>query len=141
MPTGAHHVSCVSADSESILAFLRGVVGLDVVDRMNLPADVTAPFLGWPEGHPGEATMLGTGSKGLIEIVALPEPLAGQIRPGLALITFAVPDLEERVAAALDAGYQVSDIHTFKVNDAIEVAMAVVTVGGVSFELIRYNTL
>lgn len=141
MPTGLHHVSCVTAESDSVLAFLRSVMGLEALDRMNLPAEVTAPFLGWPTGHPADATMVGAGSRGLIEVVALPQDLAEQIRPGLALITFAVTDLEDRVAAAIQAGYQVSDIRTFKVNDAIEVSMAVVTVGGLSFELIRYNTL
>ncbi|HUR09140.1 MAG TPA: hypothetical protein VM347_41830 [Nonomuraea sp.] len=108
---------------------------------MDLPAEITGPFLGWPTGHSAAATMVGTGSKGLIEVVTLPESLPPQIQPGLALITFAVTDLEERVAAAVEAGFHVSDIRTFKVNDAIEVSMAVVTVGGVSFELIRYNTL
>ena len=140
MPSAAHHVSCVTARPEAVTEFLTEVLGLPARDSMRLPGAITERFLGWPSPAPeADAHMLGSGTKGLIEMVSVPAEIAARVRPGTALITFAVTDLEERLREATDRGFEVSDIHPVQVNDHLEVSMAVVVAGDLAFELVRYR--
>jgi hypothetical protein len=141
MPSAAHHVSCVTYQNDAVMAFLHDVLGLQTLDRMLFPHDVTSRFLGWPDTNPGAvASMVGTGGKGLIEVVQAPEAVNEHVAPGTALITFAVPDLEARLDEARRRGFHSTPIHNFNVNDDLNVDMAIVAAGDLRFELIRYNT-
>jgi catechol 2,3-dioxygenase-like lactoylglutathione lyase family enzyme len=140
VPSAAHHVSCVTAQPEAVTEFLTEVLGLPARDSMRLPGRITQRFLGWPSEAPdADASMLGSGTKGLIEMVAAPAGIAGRVRSGTALITFAVTDLEQRLEDAERRGFEVSEIHPVQVNDHLEVSMAVVVAGDLTFELVRYR--
>lgn len=140
MPSAAHHVSCVTARPEAVTEFLTEVLGLPQRDSMRLPGAITEQFLAWPSGAPdADASMLGSGTKGLIEMVSVPAGITDRVRPGTALITFAVTDLEDRLADAARRGFEVSDIHPVQVNGQLEVSMAVVVAGDLAFELVRYR--
>lgn len=141
MPSAAHHVSCVTYQNDAVMAFLHDVLGLQTLDHMFFPRDVTSRFLDWPDTNPGAvAAMVGSGGKGLIEVVQAPEAVRERVAAGTALITFAVSDLEARLEDASRRGFVSTPIHNFNVNDDLNIDMSIVTAGDLSFELIRYNT-
>jgi hypothetical protein len=77
--------------------------------------------------------LLGPGATAEIEVAPLPAELHGRLVPGTTSISFAVDDLDERVAACRAAGLDV----TVAVG-AGDLSYAVVTVAGLEFELVRY---
>jgi hypothetical protein len=76
--------------------------------------------------------LLGEDAAGMIEIAALPAELNGRLIPPTTAISFAVDNLDERVAACRAAGLDVS----VAVGGG-ELAYAVVTVAGLEFELVE----
>jgi hypothetical protein len=120
--TDAQHAICVTDDEDGVAARLRTVLGL--------PAG--AGTLAWDPG-PGTliATILGPESSGTIEVVRLPAELRGRLTPATTSISFAVDDLDTRVAACRAAGLPVSVIPG-------DVSFAVVTAAGLDFELVRF---
>ena len=120
--TDIHHAICVTDDEETVAARLRAVLGH--------PAG--AGTLSWDAGTPALiGTILGAGSAGTIEVVRLPAELRGRLSPGTTAISFAVDDLDERVAACRAAGLAVSVVPG-------DVSFAVVTAAGLEFELVRF---
>ena len=116
------HAICVTDDEDGVAAALRAVLGLP-------PGAAT---LAWEAGSPALiSTLLGAGSPGTIELVGLPDELRGRLTPGTTAISFAVDDLEERVAACRAAGLDV----TVSVG-AGDLSYGVVTVAGLEFELV-----
>ncbi len=124
MPLGTiQHARCFTDESEAVTARLRSVLGL--------PDGDPGP-LAWVGGGPAPiATMLGPGSAGTIDVVPLPAELRGRLRPGTMPVSFAVDDLDERVAACRAAGLAV----TVPLDGAV-LPYAVVTVAGLEFELV-----
>lgn len=142
MPEYCHHVSCVTYEGEAVESFLGDVLGMSTMDDMFVPEDVTGDFLTWPRPNPGaNAKMLGSGMKGLVEVVRAPEEMRGQVRPGTAFITFAVTDLDERVAKARELGFEATDIKTFAVNDKVTTSVSLITAGDLTFELVRFDAV
>jgi hypothetical protein len=78
--------------------------------------------------------LLGESAAGVIEIAPLPAELNGRLTPATTAISFAVDDLDERVAACRAAGLDV----TVAVGEG-NLSYAVVTVAGVEFELVRFG--
>jgi hypothetical protein len=78
------------------------------------------------------AALLGPASSGTIEVEPLPAELRGRLTPGTTAISFAVDDLDERVAACLAAGLDV----TVPLGGAAVLPYAVVAVAGLEFELV-----
>lgn len=118
-----HHALCVTDDVGGVAAALAAVLGL--------PAGVAD--LSWRAGSPALiSTLLGPASAGTIEIAPLPAELRGRLNPGTTSISFAVDDLEERVAACRAAGLAVSVVPG-------DLSFAVVTVAGLEFELVRFG--
>ena len=78
--------------------------------------------------------LLGPGSEATIEVVPLPAELGGRLVPGTTSISFAVDDLEERVAACRAAGLDV----TVNLGSG-DVSYALVTVAGLEFELVQFQ--
>jgi hypothetical protein len=76
--------------------------------------------------------LLGPDSAAMIEVAPLPDELRGRLNPGTTGISFAVDDLDERVAACRAAGLAVTVVPG-------DLPFAVVTVGGVDFELVRFG--
>lgn len=118
-----HHALCVTDDESAVGAALRAVLGL--------PA--TATDLTWAPGCTGIiGTVVGPDSAGTIELAPLPAELRGRLTPGTTAITFAVDDLEARVAACRAAGLSVSVVPG-------DVAFATVSLAGLEFELVRFR--
>ena len=78
--------------------------------------------------------LLGPGSEATVDVVPLPAELCGRLVPGTTSISFAVDDLEARIAACRAAGLDVS----VGVGEG-DLGYAVVTVAGVEFELVRFG--
>jgi hypothetical protein len=77
--------------------------------------------------------LLGPGATAEIEVAPLPAGLRGRLVPGTTSITFAVDDLEARIAACRAAGLDVT------VGTApCELRYAVVTAAGLEFELVGW---
>jgi hypothetical protein len=75
--------------------------------------------------------MLGTGAAGTIEVVPLPAELRGRVTPATTAISFAVDDLEARVAAC-----RAADLAVSVGVGAGDLPYAVVAVAGLEFELV-----
>lgn len=117
-----HHALCVTDDQPAVAAALAMVLGV---------TPESGDF-SWTPGSPALiSTLLGARSAGTIEIAPLPGELRGRLNPGTTAISFAVDDLDERVAACRAAGLEVTVVPG-------DVAFAVVTVTGVEFELVRF---
>ena len=93
-----HQALCVTDDQPGVTAALAMVLGV-------------APQSGgfsWQAGNPALiGTLLGPTSAGAIEIAPLPDELRGRLSRGTTAISFAVDDLDERVAACRAAGLAV----------------------------------
>ena len=109
-----HQAICVTDDREGVAAALALVLGD--------PALVGA--------------LLGPGSEAEIEIVSLPTELHGRLVPATTAISFAVDDLEDRVAACRAAGRDV-----IVAVGGGDLSFAVVTVAGLEFELLGVSEL
>jgi hypothetical protein len=121
---------CVTDDEAAVGAALGAVLGL--------PAATAAGALSWEAGSPAPiGTILGPGSAGTIEIVRLPDELRGRLTPPTMAISFAVDDLEDRVAACRAAGFHVTVAPEVQAGRG-DVSYAVVTVAGVEFELVHF---
>lgn len=78
--------------------------------------------------------LLGEGATAAIEVAPLPSEMNGRLTPGTTAISFAVGDLDGRVAACRAAGLDV----TVALGDG-DLSYAVVTVAGLEFELVRFG--
>lgn len=137
MARRSHHLACVTDDRDAVVRFLTEVVGLEVHGELHAPPDSCAAILGWPEDNPGaDGTMLGEGPGGLVEVIEIPDSLAGRVQPGIALASFATPDLEDRVEAARRFGAEVSDVIG---TEELGLQGSVARVGGIAFELLRFG--
>lgn len=139
MGSGVHHVSCF-ADDESVSVFLQRVVGLSVFDRFAAPPAVTSSMFGWPADNPGSVgARYGAGPNGLVEVMSIPAELKGTVTPGLGFATFTVKDLEACLDDCRRLGFDVGAVGRFDPTAEVGLAAALVTVGGVVFELVRYE--
>jgi hypothetical protein len=122
---------CVTDDEAAVGAALGAVLGLP-------PAATPAGALSWEAGSPAPiGIVLGPRSAGTIEIVRLPDELRGRLTPSTMAISFAVDDLEDRVAACRAAGFDVTVAPAVPAGRR-DVSYAVVTVAGVEFELVHF---
>ncbi len=126
---GFHSALCVTDDEDGVAAALRDVLGLPL----------GAPELTWAAGSRALiGTLLGAGSAGTIEVVRLPGELEGRLVPGTTSISFAVDDLDERVAACRAAGLDVTVAPDSPVNVGA-LPYAIVAVAGLEFELVQFG--
>ena len=113
---------------------------MEVIAETTVPQSVTTDLLSWPEGSPAtSAWMLGSGSAGLVEVVQIPPALSTEVSPGLGLVTFATPALEARLETCRVRGQVTSRLHEFHPNPTTSVSAAITRVGGIPFELVRYE--
>lgn len=109
MPPGTlQYAQCFTDDAEAVAARLQAVLSLHA------------------------AAIFGPGSAGRIEVVPLPSEGRGRLTPGTMPISFAVDDLDGRVAACRAAGLDV----TVAPHGAAALPYAVVSVAGLEFELV-----
>lgn len=138
MPSRSHHIACVTDDPEAVIEFLTKVLGLELTGELRAPGDATSTILGWPENDGAQGWMLGRGQGGLVEVIRIPDELRGQVEPRFALISFATPDLEDRVQECRNRGIDVSEPIRTK-GEGMDLSGAVATVGGLAFELLRFE--
>lgn len=138
MPSRSHHIACVTDDPDAVIAFLTEVLGLELTGELRAPGDATSTILGWPENDGARGWMLGRGQGGLVEVIEIPDDLRGKVQPRFALISFATPDLEERVARCRERGIEVTDPIRTK-GQGLDLSGSVATVGGLAFELLRFE--
>lgn len=136
----SHHAVVVTDDESAVLKFLDGVLGLPMQSEVSLPGPQTTSLLGWPAGNAGAGGVLvGSGPAGLVEVVSLPPALSGVVQPGIAMLSFAVRDLVGAVARCRTIGLAVGDITRVRAR-GVDVSAAVVTAGGIRFELVRFES-
>jgi hypothetical protein len=129
LPGAIQHAVCFTDDAAAVTPALRGVLGLPPgAEELSWAAGSAAPV----------GIVLGADSAGTIEIVPLPVELQGRLTPGTTAISFAVDDLEGRVAACRGAGFDVTVAPHHPVGSG-EVSFAVVTVAGLEFELVAFD--
>ena len=125
LPGTIQRALCVTDDREAVTARLRFVLGL--------PRSGGGP-LAWEPGSPALiATILGVDSAGTIDLEPLPAELGGRLVPGTTAVTFAVEDLEARLAACRAAGLLVTEMGAGPGG----LGFAVVVAAGLEFELVR----
>ena len=103
-----HCALCVTDDVPGVESALAEIFGAGLIDAL-----------------------LGPGSTATVEVAPLPAELNGRLVPATTAISFAVDDLDERVAACRAAGLAVTVVPG-------DLAYAVVTVAGLEFELVRF---
>ena len=74
----------------------------------------------------------------MVEVIPLPDSLRGAVTPGVALLSFAVRDIDERVAQCRALGHTVTD-PVRVTNETVDVSLARFVVGGVPFELAQFH--
>ena len=139
MPRSIYHLPAVTAEPERVVGFLRDVIGMPENRRVHVSAAIPARTLGWPASAPDTtATLMGEG-RGLVEVFAIPDALVGSVAPGFKLATFLTPNVEERAKLCVDLGYSVEEPRRVQTDD-IDVTVAIVSVGGLMFEMLRYES-
>ena len=71
-------------------------------------------------------------------MIAIPESLRAVIRSGIAMVSFAVPDLAERLVAFRANGFATAELQRHALPQG-DVSAAVVKVGGISFEFTQFH--
>src|SRR5438105_13575808 len=105
LSSALHHAVCFTDDEGAVAAALVAVLGLRPVT-----AGAVGPSraFSWEAGGAAPiGVILGAGAAGTIEVVPLPAELRGRLTPATTSISFAVDDLEDRVAACRAAGLAV----------------------------------
>lgn len=125
-------------DDAAVTAFLQSVMGLEVAFKFTAAGPTVSAMLGWPEGPDPTVRLFGSGEAGLVEVMAVPEPIQEAVSPGIAMISFLVADLEARVERCRELGLKATDIVRVQYGD-VDVSVASVSVGGLRFELYRYE--
>ena len=139
MPTRAFLVLLLSDDIEETARFLVDVVGLQDPRWLDAPGPQNARAFGWPEDSDTRRVVLGEGP-GMVEVLEIPLSLRETVRPGLAFVGFATPDVEGYAARSAAAGFETAPVMTTVDGAGEPVSLAAVHVGGLPFELIRFGS-
>jgi catechol 2,3-dioxygenase-like lactoylglutathione lyase family enzyme len=138
MPKGIFHAVVLTDDLETMIRFLTDVCRIGPVERYAPTTEQLTAAFGWPEGTMTEAALVGQGP-GLLDLVGIPAELVGTVAPGVALLAVATPDVEGRVEAARQAGFDPEPPRTGEGANGAMVTLAPVKVGGVGFEFARFG--
>jgi hypothetical protein len=118
-----------------------------VLDRVlgcagNNPVAADGPsasaLLGWPANSGFDGFITDPGRGGMVEVIPIPSELQGSVAPGIALLSFAVRDIGERIALLRSMGIEVSEPARVS-NDTIDATLARFVVGGVPFEMAQFH--
>jgi len=137
MPSASHHVACITDDAAAVHTFLTEVVGLDVHLRFSVSGADLTRTAGWPASAGAAVTMYGRPPAGIVEVIAIPEALRGQVAPRLWLVSFATADVRSFVEKARDLGLSPSD--PAPTRGDVDITTAIVDVGGVTWEFVAFD--
>jgi catechol 2,3-dioxygenase-like lactoylglutathione lyase family enzyme len=139
MPRGIFHAVVLTDDLDASVRFLSEVCGIAPVERYVPQPDQLAETFGWPvDTGTTEAAVIGQGP-GMLEVIAIPASLRSTVTPGVALLAVATGDVDGKAEAARAAGFQPSPTRTADGAGGAKITMAPVTVGGVGYELVRFD--
>jgi hypothetical protein len=138
MANSSHHVACITDDPEAVHAFLTEVVGLPVHLEFTTSGADMSTSAGWPENPGASVTMYGVPPAGIVEVIAIPEELRGQVRPRVWLVSFATNDLAGRVEAARQQGLEPSEPMVSTSRD-VDLTASLLEVGGICWEFVTFG--
>jgi len=139
MPKGIFHAVVLTDDFDATLTFLVDVCGIGPVKPYEPTAASLAAALGWPDdGYRTHGAIVGQ-PPGMLDLVAIPPELRATVRPGVALLAVATPDVDGRVAAARAAGFDPAPPATVTDADGAVMTTSPLVVGGIGFELVRFG--
>jgi catechol 2,3-dioxygenase-like lactoylglutathione lyase family enzyme len=138
MPRAVHHVVLSTDAPDAVRGFLTDLLGMPAGPSIDADLPLAGDILGWP--GPGEGGGLHTdffgadGGMGQIEVAEIPERLRDQVGPGVSVVSFLVRDLSALLARCAERGIEAA---RFESTNPVPMAGAVVTVGGIRFELLQ----
>jgi hypothetical protein len=128
----------VTDDPGAVAAVLREVFGCDAVSPVSADGAAASALLGWPVNPGFEGFVTGFRNGGQLEVIPIPAELRDSVPSGVALLSYAVRDIDERIALCRSMGIEVSD-PVRVANDTIDVSLARFVVGGIPFELAQFH--
>lgn len=137
MPRASHHVAVLTDDAAAVHTFLTEVVGLPEHLRFHVSGENLAQTAGWPPSDGADVVMYGTPPSGIVEVIEIPHELRAVVSPRMWLTSFAVGDVEARVASARRLGFAASD--PVRVTGDVDLTASMIEVGGVTWELVRFE--
>jgi catechol 2,3-dioxygenase-like lactoylglutathione lyase family enzyme len=137
MSSRFHHTVLYSHTPDRLVRFLVEVAGMEVMQRFDVPGQTLTETLGWPASEGATAWMLGRPPAGMVEVLGVPESLNGQIRSGVAAVSFAVRDIEGVAAQVRGWPAPASDIANLASGD-VQLDAMTCTVDGILIEFIRF---
>jgi catechol 2,3-dioxygenase-like lactoylglutathione lyase family enzyme len=139
MPKSLSHVVVLTDDLAEVVRFCTEVAGLTAVAPYEIPAADLATLFGWPElDAPVAAAFVGEGP-GSLDLVEIPAPLRGEVRPGLRLLAVANRDVLAAGAAATGAGFATRGPFEVATVAGDPMSLVEVAAGGLSFELVQFG--
>jgi hypothetical protein len=138
MTSSSHHVACVTDDAEAVHTFLTEVIGLDVHLEFRTSGEAMTQSAGWPQSNGANVRMYGTPPAGIVEVIAIPDELRGQVAPKIWLTSFATPDLDARIEAARRLGFAAADATRVDTGE-VDISISMVDVGGICWEMVAFH--
>jgi catechol 2,3-dioxygenase-like lactoylglutathione lyase family enzyme len=136
--SGIHHVAAVTDDPDAVAWVLREVLGCGSVSPVRADGAAASALLGWPDSPGVDGFITSPGRGGMIEVIPIPEQLRDTVSPGVALLSYAVRDIEDRIALCRSKGIEVSD-PVRVTNETMDATLARFVVGGIPFELAQFH--
>lgn len=130
-------MACITDDPEAVHAFLTEVVGLEVHLRFSVAGADMSRTAGWPEHHGARVTMYGRPPAGIVEVIAIPEELRGQVEPRVWLVSFATADVRSFVERARASG--LAPTEPVETRGDVDITTAIVDVGGLTWEFVSFD--
>jgi hypothetical protein len=139
MPRSLSHVVVLTDDLDAVVTFLTDVAGIGQVLRYTTDAEDVHALFGWPLEHAAaRGAFVGEGP-GSVDLLEIPEPLRGEVQPGLRLLAAVNRDVEGAGDKAAAAGFAVrGPFHTTAATGA-PMSLIEVTAGGLPFELVQFG--
>ena len=138
MPATSHHVACITDDPGAVDRLLTDVLGLAVHLRFRADGDDMARAAGWPPSGGADVVMYGRPPAGIVEVIAIPDELKGLVEPRIWLVSFATADIDSVVDRARRAGFDPSPPDPSR--GEVRLTTSVVDVGGITWELVAFDT-
>ena len=139
MTNGVFLVVLFTVDIYVTVRFLVDVAGMTNPRWYDSPGPGNAiVFPGWPADVDSRRVVLGRGP-GLVELVAIPPELRGTIKPGVAFLALATPDVERHAARAAGAGFVTGEVVTVEGPEEPS-TLAPVQAGGLPWQFIRFGS-